>query len=141
MDRLNEAYVETVTAVTESVTDVMDGTWGERLWRRIVVNYETLPQADEPQTSSIAFAVAQAPGGPLEIVDFRLSRAARRGFERIAAIMHASRGTSWTVCDLTVEPDGRYDFAFSYGQPYRLGGHLHDTRFDDYLQRYLAEGK
>lgn len=139
MDDLNQAYVETVQAVAGSVTDVMDGEWGERDWRRIVVNHESLLHAEEPEASTIAFAVAAKPGGEPEIVDFRLSRAAKNGLKRIADIMHAQKGQYWTVCDLTIERDGSYRFDFSYDPPYRLGGHTHDTRFDDYLQRYAAE--
>ncbi|MFC4819283.1 hypothetical protein [Dokdonella ginsengisoli] len=139
MDDLNQAYAETVQAVAGSVTDVMDGEWGERDWRRLVVNHESLLHTAEPEASTIAFAVATKPGGEPEIVDFRISRAAKNGFKRIADIMHAQKGQYWTVCDLTVERDGSYRFDFSYDPPYRLGGHLHDTRFDDYLQRYLAE--
>ncbi|MEP7041731.1 MAG: hypothetical protein ABI843_01635 [Dokdonella sp.] len=139
MDDLNQAYVQTVQAVAASVTDVMDGEWGDREWQRIVVNYESLLHAKEPEASGIAFAVAQAPGGTPELVDFRLSDAAEEGFKRIADIMHAQKGQYWTVVDLTIEHDGSYRFDYSYDTPYRLGGHPHDTRFDDYLQRYLAE--
>lgn len=139
MDDLTQAYAETVQAVAGSVTDVMDGEWGERDWRRIVVNHESLLHTQEPEASTIAFAVANKPGGEPEIVDFRLSRAAKNGFKRIADIMHGQKGQYWTVCDLTIERDGSYRFDFSYDPPYRLGGHPHDTRFDDYLQRYLAE--
>jgi hypothetical protein len=38
-----------------------------------------------------------------------------------------------------VERDGRYDFQFDYGPPYRLSGNLNDTRYRDYLDRYMAE--
>lgn len=138
-DDLNQAYAETVQAVAASVTDVMDGEWGQREWQRIVVNFESLLHTSEPQTSDISFAIAQAPQGQPEMVDFRLSRAARNGFRHIAQVMHAQKGSHWTVCDLVIERDGRYRFDFSYDPPYRLGGQVYDTRFDDYLQRYLAE--
>ncbi len=138
MNELQEAYEETVRAVVASVRDVRDGQWGERQWRRIVVNHETLAHEDEPETSTISFCVATLPGGRPEIVDFRLSRAAKNGLARIGAIMRESEGAFWTVCDLRIEAGGLYDFRFSYDPPYRLGGHLRDTRFDDYLARYLA---
>lgn len=138
-DDLNQAYVETVQAVAASVSDVMDGEWGGREWRRIVVNHESLLHEQEPEESTIAFSVAGKPGGEPEIVDFRLSDAAEAGLARIAEVMHAQKGQYWTVCDLTIERDGSYRFDFSYDPPYRLGGHAHDTRFDDYLQRYLIE--
>ncbi len=63
MDDLNQAYAETVQAVAASVTDVMDGEWGERDWRRLVVNHESLLHTAEPEASTIAFAVATKPGG------------------------------------------------------------------------------
>lgn len=139
MDDLNQAYAETVQAVAASVSQVRDGEWGERDWRRIVVNHESLLHAKEPEVSTIAFAVAALPGGKPELVDFRLSRAAKDGLRRIGDIMHARNGQYWTVCDLVVERDGTYRFDFSYDPPYRLGGQVNDTRFDDYLQRWLAE--
>lgn len=133
------AEAETVTAVIASVPNVKDGEWGSRQWRRIVVNYETLLHTAEPERSIIAFAVAEDRAGVLAIADFTLSREARQGFEQISALMHAAKAEHWTTCDLVIEPDGRYRFDFSYDPPYRLGGKLHDTRFDDYLSRYLAE--
>lgn len=139
MTDLNQAYAETVRAVAASVTDVMDGDWGTREWERLVVNYESLLHTDEPQISDISFAVARERGAALELVDFRLSRAAKDGFQKIGAIMKAQKGQDWTVCDLVIERDGSYRFDFSYDRPYRLGGQLHDTRFDDYLERYQAE--
>lgn len=127
-----------VQAVIASVPDVMDGEWGQRDWRQIVVNYETLLHSAEPQTSDISFSVAQDHDGTLEIVDFRLSRTAKSALQELAAVMQAQGGAAWTVCDLVIEADGRYRFDFDYGAPYRLSGQLHDQRFDDYLQRYLA---
>lgn len=139
MDSLPQAYADTVQAVAASVSDVYEGEWGARQWQRIVVDHESLLHTAEPQTSTIAFAIAQAPQGPLEQVDFRLSDAAEQGFKRIADIVHAQKGQYWTVCHLTIERDGSYKVDFSYDKPYRLSGHLQDTRFDDYLKQYLAE--
>ena len=139
MDSLPQAYADTVQAVVASVSDVYEGEWGARQWQRIVVDHESLLHTAQPQTSTIAFAIAQAPQGQPEQVDFRLSDAAEQGFKRIADIVHAQKGQHWTVCSLTIESDGHYKFDFSYDKPYRLSGHLQDTRFDDYLKRYLAE--
>lgn len=133
-----QAYADTVQAVAASVADVYDGEWGDRQWRRIVVNHESLLHTKEPQTSTIAFAIASQPGGKPEQVNFRLSDEAENGFERIAEILHKQKGEYWTVCNLTIESDGNYKFDFSYDEPYRLSGHLNDKRFDDYLQGYLA---
>lgn len=70
-----------------------------------------------------------------------MSDAAENGFKRIADVMYKQKGQYWTVCKLTIESDGRYKFDFSCDAPYRLSGHLHDTRFDDYLKRYPAEAR
>jgi hypothetical protein len=119
----------------------MDGEWGDRTWERIVVNYETLLHTPEATSSTLAFSVARTPAGAYERVDFRLSDEAEAGLENIAEIAHAQDGTHWTVSDITIERDGTYKFAFSYDLPYRLSGHVHDRRFEDYLERYLAERK
>ncbi len=140
MDDLNTAYADTVRAVAASVTDVNDGEWGDRDWLRLVVDFESLAQDEAaPRTSSISFAIARAPGGPLEKVGFRLSRAAKDGFVRIGRIMHGQKGQYWSTATLTVERDGSYDFQFAYTPPYRLGGNLNDTRYRDYLERYQTE--
>ena len=136
---LKDICSETVQTVVASVPDVMDGEWGEREWERIVVNYETLLGQPDETTSAIAFSVARAPGGAPEIVDFRLSDEAEANLERLRTAMHGQNGTYWTVCDLTIERDGRYDFAYSYDAPYRLSGNVHDTRFKNYLENYLAQ--
>jgi hypothetical protein len=139
MDDLNAAYADTVRAVAASVSDVNDGEWGDRDWLRLVVDFESLAHTDEPRTSSISFAIARAPGGPLEKVSFRLSPAAKESFLQIGRIMHGQKGQYWTACLLIVERDGQYDFSFSYSPPYRLGGNLNDTRYRDYLDRYTTE--
>jgi len=139
MDDLNAAYAETVRAVAASVSHVSDGEWGNRDWLRLVVDFESLAHADEPRTSSISFAIARAPGGPLEKVAFRLAPDAKDGFLRIGQLMYAHKGQHWTTCKLAVERDGKYDFQFDYAPPYRLGGNVNDTRYRDYLERYMAE--
>lgn len=139
IDDLNAAYAETVRAVAASVQDVNDGEWGDRDWVRLFVDFESLAHTDEPRTSSISFAIARTPGGPLEKVSFRLSPAAKQGFIDIGRIMHGQKGQYWSASTLTVERDGSYDFQFSYAPPYRLGGNLNDTRYRDYLERYVEE--
>ncbi|KLJ02482.1 hypothetical protein [Luteimonas sp. FCS-9] len=140
MDDLNAAYAQTVREVAASVRDVNDGQWGDRDWLRLVVDFESLAEdGGAPRTSSISFAIARAPDGPLEKVAFRLSPAAKAGFAEIGRIMQAQKGQTWTTSTLVVERDGRYDFQFAYTPPYRLGGQLNDTRYRDYLERYKAE--
>lgn len=140
MDDLNQAYMETVRAVAQSVVNVREGEWGDRDWMRIVVNYESLRHTSEPQESVLAFAIAAKASAAPEKVSFRLSEAAEAGFHRVSDVMAASKGQRWTVCDLVIERDGRYTFDFSYDPPYRLSGHLNDQRFADYLKQYL-DGK
>lgn len=139
MDDLNAAYADTVRAVAASVSHVNDGEWGDRDWLRLVVDFESLAHTDEPRTSSISFAIARAPAGPLEKVAFRLAQDAKDGFVRIGKLMHGQKGQYWSTCRLVVERDGRYDFQFDYAPPYRLGGNVNDTRYRDYLERYVAE--
>lgn len=139
MDSLEDICREIVLSVIASVSDVMDGEWGDRDWERIVVNYETLSHQPDETTSAIAFSVARQKSGDWEIVDFRLSDAAEADLERLKLAMHAQKDAYWTVCDLTIERDGRYKFCYSYDTPYRLSGNIHDKRFDHYLESYRAE--
>lgn len=140
MDELSQAYMETVRAVAQSVVNVREGEWGDRDWKRIVVNYESLRHTKDPQESVLAFAIAAKPSRAPEKISFRLSDAAEAGFHRVSDVMAASKGQRWTVCDLVIDRDGSYTFDFSYDPPYRLSGQLNDQRFADYLQLYL-DGK
>jgi hypothetical protein len=139
MNELISAYADAIRAVAASVHDVYDGEWGDREWERLVVDFESLAHVDEPRTSSISFAIARAPDGPLEKVSFSLSADAEEAFMRINRIMQAQKGNYWSTCQVMVERDGRYDLQFDYGPPYRLSGNLNDTRYRDYLDRYMAE--
>ncbi|MCX8996037.1 hypothetical protein NOF55_02865 [Rhizobiaceae bacterium BDR2-2] len=136
---IKACQTELARAVAASITDLYDGEWEDRDWLRIVVNHEALWDQPQTRTSSLNFTIARRPGEALEKMGFRLSPAAREGFQRLAALMQAQGGSWWTVCDLVIERDGRFDFTFSYGQPYRIDGNLNDQRFRDYLERYRAE--
>ncbi|MEO9337391.1 hypothetical protein ABFT80_08150 [Mesorhizobium sp. SB112] len=126
-------------AVAQCVSNVNDGEWGDREWLRLVVNFEGLWSSKEPVTSSISFAIARNTDGSLEKVSFRLSPDTKAKFASLAETMKGTGGSAWTVSDLVIENDGRYNFQFSYDPPYRLGGNLHDKRFLDYLDRHRAE--
>lgn len=141
MNNLEQAFAETTKAIVASVSDVMDGEWGDRVWEQIVVNYETLLHTPEATTSTLAFSVARSSMGVYECVDFRLSDNAEASLENIAEITYAQNGVYWTACNITIEREGEYRFTFSYEHPYRLSGHLDDKRFDDYLELYLMEHK
>ena len=139
MDNPEDSCREAVQAIVASVSDLMDGDWGDREWERIVVDHESLLHAPDETTSTIAFSVARQPAGRYERVDFRLSDAAEESLERVKRDMHAQSGTYWTTCSVTIERDGRYRFEYAYDAPYRLSGNLHDKRFEHYLERYLAD--
>ncbi|MCC8961163.1 hypothetical protein H8A95_02255 [Bradyrhizobium sp. Pear76] len=139
MNNPEDSCRDSVQAIVDCVSDVMDGDWGDRDWEQIVVNYETLLHVPDEATSAIAFSVARRRDGRHECVDFRLSDAAEDGLERVKRDMHAQSGTYWTTCTVTIERDGRYRFDYGYGAPYRLSGNVDDRRFADYLKRYLAE--
>lgn len=136
---IEACQAEIVRAVVASIADLYDGEWEDRDWLRIVVNYEALWAQPQVRTSSLNFTIARLPGASLEKIGFRLSPVARAGLQRLAALMQAHGGSWWTVCDLVVERDGRFEFAFSYDRPYRIDGNLNDQRFNDYLERYRAE--
>ena len=137
--QIDACQTELVRAVAESITDLHDGEWEDRDWLRAVVNYEALWDQPQIRTSSLNFTIARRPGLPLEKMGFRLSPRAREGFERLAELMQTQGGSWWTVCDLVIERDGRFDFTFSYDKLYRIDGNLNDQRFKGYLERYRAE--
>ncbi|MBN8954794.1 hypothetical protein [Rhizobium sp. 60-20] len=139
MHNPEELHLKTVNAIVDSISDVMDGEWGDREWDRIVVNYESLLHAPDETTSTIAFSIARQMGGRWERVDFRLSDEAETCLEHIKEDMHAKGEAYWTVCDVIIERDGRYKFDYSYAAPYRLSGNLLDKRLEDYLEHYLSE--
>lgn len=138
--QIAELQADVVRAVVASVTDLRDGEWGDREWSQLVVDFETLLDTDDPRTSSVSRVIAVgAPGtvasDGLEVLDFRLSRAAKDALAGLAGAM-AAGGDRWTSARLTVERDGTFAFDFAYGEPYRLSGHPNDTRFNDYLDEY-----
>ena len=62
-----------------------------------MVDFESPVNTDEPQTSSISFAIARAPHGPLEKVSFNPSAQAEEAFMRINRIMQAQKGNQWSA--------------------------------------------
>lgn len=137
-----ELQAEVVRAVVASVANGRDGSWGDRQWRMIVVDHETLLHDAEPRTSTIAVAIA-VPGGAAEgddddaeAVDFRLDGAAKEALTALNDAMATQTDGRWTSTVVRVRPDGTFRFDFGYGEPYRLSGHPHDTRYDDVLDQY-----
>ncbi len=124
-----------VRAVIGNVHDVMEGEWDNREWVHLFTDVEIDPRGT--QTSSVTFALARKPGGPLEDISFRLPREAKKRLNDLAEAMRQPGGDRWSSAQLRIEQDGRYAFSFSYDPPIRLGGDLLDKRFDDYLPRWL----
>lgn len=127
-----------VKAVAADVTDLQDGTWEDRDWVYLAVNHEVLV-GDGRRSSTQASVLARKQGAPLEDLDFRLSMSSKSHLLALRDAMAATDGRTWTVLDLTVERSGRYDFAFSYDPPPRLGGNLLHSPLTGLLDRYLRE--
>lgn len=131
-----EAESSLARAMATCVTDVMEGEWGDREWLHLFVDFEIDDSGE--RSSSIAFALARVARQPLEKVSFRLSAKVKRQWADLAAGMQAGADTRWNSAQLRVEQDGRYSLQYSYAPPFRLGGNLHDTRFNDYLEQWLG---
>lgn len=126
---------EIVRAVSGNVGDVMDGEWEDREWVHLFVDIEI--DGVKGRSSSITFALAQKPGRALERIAFRLSSEAKQGFHDLAHAMCRSGEPPWSSAQLQIERGGAFAFAYYYGPPYRLGGQLIDTRFENYLPEWL----
>ncbi len=126
---------DVVRSVIADITSLYDGEWEDRDWVHIAVNHEVL--IEEGRRSSTQTAVlARKPGGELEDLNFRLSMATKQKLLTVRDIMAKGGKQPWTILDLTIERDGRYDFAFGYGPPPRLSGNLLHTPLSDLLERY-----
>lgn len=134
---IEKAQNDVVRAVAASVTDVMDGEWGDREWLQIAVNFEIEVADRGRRISAQSAAIAHRPGQPLEAVDFALSDEADAAMIALREAMRDDHG-AWNSCDLTIERSGKYRFDFSHAPPRRLGGDLLHAPLDGYLQRYLA---
>ena len=125
-----------VKAVVACATDLVDGEWGDRDWVHLFVDFE-IDQSGE-RTSSISFALAHAPGSPIEKLSFRLSGEAKRQFAALANSMGASPNGRWASGQLRIAPDGTYALTYSYDEPHRLSGNLIDNRFRNYLAQWVV---
>lgn len=131
-----ETEAAVVRTVAAGVTDVMEGEWDDREWLHLFVDFEIAAEGD--RSSSITFALARRSGQPVENVSFRLPQEAKRLLGTLADSMTASPNGRWTCAQLRVERDGRYSLTYSYDPPNRLAGNLLDSRFNDYLDTWLA---
>ncbi|MEN5060207.1 hypothetical protein [Luteimonas sp. TWI1416] len=134
---IQQAQERVVREVAACVTDVMEGEWGAREWKRIGLHAEIDTEGGR-RISSQTSAIAAIPAQPLEDVDFRLSRAAKEALVALRETMREERG-AWSSVLLTIEPTGRFSFDFSYEPPRRLAGDLLYSPLDGFLDRYKAE--
>lgn len=128
---------ETVREIAASVTDLMEGDWGDREWARIAANVE-IDTAQGRRISAQTSAIARSPGHAFEDVDFRLSRQAKDALVALREAMRDQRG-AWNTCDVTIDRSGKYHFDFSYEPPRRLNGDLLHSPLTGHLDRYLSE--
>ncbi len=127
-----------VRSIVGDITDLQEGEWDDREWVYVAVNHEVLIE-DGGRSSSQASVLARKPGAELEDLDFRLSPATKQALLALRDAMAADGKAVWTVLDLTVERDGRYDFAFSYDPPPRINGNLLHSPLTGLLERYLSD--
>lgn len=127
-----------VRSVVGDVTDLQDGEWEGREWVYLAINHEILVEEGR-RSSSQASVLARKPGADLEDLDFRLSPATKEALLALRDAMAAEGRAAWTILDLTVDRDGRYDFAFSYDPPPRINGNLLHSPLSGLLERYLQD--
>ena len=111
-------------------------------WKRIVLNFE-VDEEEESNSSSIFFHIVQTPSGELaEDDDMSLPIEVRSLLLELHDATLSATGSRWSVCDLVIEEDGRYNFGFDYGPAKRINGILDESsydRFKNYLATYKAE--
>ena len=122
-------------AVAGDVTDLQDGEWEDRTWVYLAINHE-ISVEDGLRSSTQAAVLAMKPGGVLEQLGFRLSMATKQQLLALRNAMTKAGESPWTILDLTITPDGRYDFRFSHAQPPRLSGDLLHRPLANLLQQY-----
>jgi hypothetical protein len=129
-----------VKSVAADIVDLQEGEWEDREWVYIAVNHEILIEEGR-RSSTQASVLARKPGGELEDLDFRLSTASKAKLLALRETMTKDGEDAWTILDLTIKRDGRYDFQFSYAPPPRLNGDLLHSPLSNLLEQYLAKGK
>lgn len=124
-----------VRTIAANVHDVMDGEWDGREWLHLFADFEVDAQGE--RMSAICFALARQAGGPVEKIAFRFPFEAKQLLAGIADDMAARGEERWTAAHIRIERDGSYAIDYVHDAPYRLGGTLNDTRYVDYLGRWL----
>lgn len=126
-----------VNSITADIVDLQDGGWEDREWIYLAVNHE-MSAEDAQRTSTQAAVLARKPSHELEKLNFRLSPASKLKLVDLRNAMIREGGTPWTILDLSVERDGRYDFQFDYGLPPRLNGDLLHAPLSNLLSQFLS---
>ena len=132
-----EAQQHAVREVAASVTKLQEGSWDDREWRRIAIDFEIDTEGGR-RTSAQTSVIARHPNQPLEDLDFRLSMSAKDALAALREAMRDERG-AWSTCRLRIDRDGKFEFDFSYEPPRRLGGDLLYSPLQGHLDRYKAE--
>ncbi len=105
----------------------------------IVVNLEIEEDAEGYRTDCLAFAVVPDGSGYVER-EIQLDRPGRDTVFALHAALGGQRG-SWHSFDLVIEPDGAFEYEFSYDPPKRLNGVFDQQsyhRFDHYAAAFAA---
>ena len=127
-----------VRAIVADRMDLHDVEWEDRDWIYIAVNHELLVE-DGARSSTQTAVLAQKPGGLLEGLSFRLNMATKQKIRSLQEAMQNGGKEPWTIVDITIERDGRYDFVFSYDPPPRINGDLLHSPLKGLLERFKAQ--
>lgn len=135
---LAQLQEEIVLGVVADRTDLHDFDWEDRDWIYIAVNHELLVEAGARSSTQTA-VLARKPGGLLEGLSFRLSMATKQKIRSLQEAMQQNDKKPWTIVDITIERDGRYDFVFAYDPPPRINGDILYSPLTGLLEHFKAE--
>lgn len=135
---LAELQSDIVRAIVADRTDLHDFEWEDRDWMYIAVNHELLVE-DGARSSTQTTILTRKPGELLQGLSFRLSMATKQKIRSLHDAMQHGGKEPWTIVDITIERDGRYDFVFSYDPPPRINGDLLHSPLKGLLERFKAQ--
>lgn len=127
-----------VRSVVDDRINLHDFEWEDRDWVYIAVNHELLIE-DGRRSSTQTAVLAQKPGGSLEDLSFRLSPTSKQKLIALQEAMRQVDEKPWSIVDIAIERDGRYQFDFSYGEPPRISGDLLHSPLTGLLERFKLE--
>lgn len=133
----------TIVRLQEAIVTALAGTIPEP-WERIVVNYEMQEKETGLAHDRLAFYIARDAAGNFRDVDLKIKPPVRDLFTQMNDEFQRSVGQRWGICDLVVDPPGRFRFDFSYDPPKRLNGVFDEQSYDrfntaKYLETFKAE--